>query len=56
MEAVLTLGLVSVILGSASGAQNVGLSGGIIRDVLFKQRHQQNPVAVAGRAPEPGIT
>jgi aquaporin Z len=27
MEAVLTLGLVSVILGTASGAQNVGLFG-----------------------------
>ena len=29
MEAVLTLGLVSVILGTASGAQNVGLFGAI---------------------------
>jgi aquaporin Z len=29
MEAVLTFGLVSVILGTASGAQNVGLFGGI---------------------------
>jgi hypothetical protein len=29
MEAVLTLGLVSVILGTASGAQNVGLFGAL---------------------------
>ena len=29
MEAVLTLGLVSVILGTASGAQNVGIFGAI---------------------------
>jgi aquaporin Z len=29
MEAILTLGLVSVILGTASGAQNVGLFGAI---------------------------
>ena len=29
MEAVLTLGLVSGILGTASGAQNVGLFGAI---------------------------
>src|SRR5690348_11820834 len=29
MEALLTLGLVSVILGTASGAQNVGLFGAI---------------------------
>ena len=29
MEAVLTLGLVSVILGTASGAQNVGVFGAI---------------------------
>ncbi len=29
MEAVLTLGLVSVILGTASGAQNVGLAGAL---------------------------
>ena len=29
MEAVLTLGLVSVILGTASGAQNIGILGAI---------------------------
>jgi aquaporin Z len=29
MEAVLTLGLVSVILGTASGARNIGIAGGI---------------------------
>jgi aquaporin Z len=29
MEAVLTLGLVSVILGTASGAQNIGIFGAI---------------------------
>ena len=29
MEAVLTLGLVSVILGTASGAQNIGIVGAI---------------------------
>ena len=29
MEAVLTLGLVSVILGTASGAQNVGIFGAL---------------------------
>ena len=29
MEAVLTLGLVSVILGTASGAQNIGIIGAI---------------------------
>ena len=36
MEAVLTLGLVSVILGTASGAQNVGLFGGLRRRWLHR--------------------
>ncbi len=34
MEALLTLGLVSVILGTASGAQNIGIFGAIGPDLV----------------------
>jgi aquaporin Z len=46
MEAVLTLGLVSVILGTASGAQNVGLFGALGVGAYIA-------LAVSGAAPSP---
>jgi hypothetical protein len=45
MEAVLTLGLVSVILGTASGAQNIGiiLVGGFAEAATYvKQRRSRS--------------
>jgi aquaporin Z len=48
METVLTLGLVSVILGTASGAQNLGIMG------AFESAHtSRSPACGAARSREP---
>ena len=53
MEAVLTLGLVSVILGTASGAQNIGIFGAIGVGALHRARRALGQPDL-GRVDEPG--
>ena len=50
MELILTTGLVSVILGTASGAQNVGIIG------AFGGRRRISPWPACGAAPSPGAS
>ena len=53
MEAVLTLGLVSVILGTASGAQNIGDLRRVRRRRLHRARRSVGQPDL-GRVDEPG--